>query len=54
VQSLHFRLTVRGQQLAVAMEAGNVTYTLERGDGLTIYHVTERLDLRPGEPVHRS
>ena len=27
---------------------------LERGDGLTIYHIDERLDLRPGEPVHRS
>ncbi len=54
VQALRFRLTVRGQQLAVEMEAGSVTYTLERGDGLTIYHIDERLDLRPGEPVHRS
>ena len=54
VQALRFRLTVRGQQLAVEMETGSVTYTLERGDGLTIYHVDERLDLRPGEPVHRS
>jgi alpha,alpha-trehalose phosphorylase len=54
VQSLRFRLTVRGQQLAVEMEAGSVTYRLEQGDGLTIYHMDERLDLRPGEPVHRT
>jgi hypothetical protein len=39
-------LTVRGQQLAVEIEAGRVTYDLEEGDGLTIYHVDERLDLR--------
>ena len=54
VPALRFRLTVRGQQLAVEIEAGRVTYRLEEGDGLTIYHVDERLDLRPGEPVHRS
>ena len=54
VQALQFRLTVRGQLLAVEMKAGRVTYQLERGDGLTIYHVDERLDLRPGQPVHRS
>jgi alpha,alpha-trehalose phosphorylase len=47
-------LTVRGQQLAVEIEAGRVTYDLEEGDGLTIYHVDERLDLRPAEPVYRS
>jgi alpha,alpha-trehalose phosphorylase len=54
VQALRFRLTVGSQQLAVEMQAGSVTYHLERGDGLTIYHMDERLDLRPGEPVHRS
>jgi alpha,alpha-trehalose phosphorylase len=54
VPALRFRLTVRGQQLAVEIEAGRVTYHLEEGDGLTIYHVDERLDLRPGERVHRS
>jgi alpha,alpha-trehalose phosphorylase len=53
VKALRFRLTVRGQQLAVEMESGSVTYQLERGDGLTIYHMDERLDLRLGEPVHR-
>jgi alpha,alpha-trehalose phosphorylase len=53
VRSLRFRLSVRGQELAVAIEAGEATYLLERGDGLTIHHRGERLDLRPGEPVRR-
>jgi alpha,alpha-trehalose phosphorylase len=53
VQTLAFRLIVRGQQLAVRIEAGRVTYSLETGAGLTIHHRDERLDLRPGEPVTR-
>jgi alpha,alpha-trehalose phosphorylase len=53
VRALRFRLSVRGQQLAVAIEAGEATYQLERGDGLTIHHRGERLDLLPGEPVRR-
>jgi alpha,alpha-trehalose phosphorylase len=53
VRDLRFRLTVRGQRLAVAIEAGGVTYHLEQGEGLTVYHRDERLDLKPGEPVHR-
>jgi alpha,alpha-trehalose phosphorylase len=53
VRDLRFHLTVRGQLLAVAITAEGATYTLEQGDGLTIYHRDERLDLRPGEPVRR-
>jgi alpha,alpha-trehalose phosphorylase len=53
VQDLRFRLTIRGQRLAVAIKAGQATYTLEQGDGLTIYHRDERLDLKPREPVQR-
>ena len=53
VQALGFRLLVRGQQLAVRIEAGRVTYLLETGAELTIHHREERLDLRPGEPVTR-
>jgi alpha,alpha-trehalose phosphorylase len=53
VQDLRFRLTVRGQRLAVAIKAGRATYTLEQGEGLTIHHLDERLDLKPGEPVSR-
>jgi alpha,alpha-trehalose phosphorylase len=50
---LRFHLTVRGQLLAVEITTDGVTYTLERGDGLTVYHRDEPLDLRPGEPVRR-
>ena len=53
VRDLRFHLTVRGQLLAVEIGTDGVTYTLEQGDGLTIYHREERLDLRPGEPVRR-
>jgi alpha,alpha-trehalose phosphorylase len=53
VRDLRFRLTVRGQRLAVAIAADGATYHLEQGDGLTVYHRDERLDLKPGEPVRR-
>jgi alpha,alpha-trehalose phosphorylase len=53
VRNLHFHLTVRGQLLAVEITTDGATYTLEQGDGLTVYHRDERLDLRPGEPVRR-
>jgi alpha,alpha-trehalose phosphorylase len=53
VRNLRFHLTVRGQILAVEITTDGVTYTLEQGDGLTIYHRDERLDLRPAEPVRR-
>lgn len=53
VRDLHFHLTIRGQRLAVEIGTEGVTYTLEAGDGLTVFHREERLDLRPGEPVRR-
>jgi alpha,alpha-trehalose phosphorylase len=53
VRDLRFHLTVRGQLLAVEIKIDGVTYNLEQGDGLTVYHRGERLDLRPGEPVRR-
>jgi alpha,alpha-trehalose phosphorylase len=53
VRDLRFHLTVRGQLLAVEIKTDGTTYTLEQGDGLTIYHRDERLDLRPDEPVRR-
>ena len=53
VRDLHFHLTIRGQRLAVEIGTEGVTYTLEEGDGLTVFHREERLDLRPGEPVRR-
>jgi alpha,alpha-trehalose phosphorylase len=53
LRHLRFHLTVRGQLLAVEIRANDVIYTLEQGDGLTVYHWDERLDLRPGDPVCR-
>jgi alpha,alpha-trehalose phosphorylase len=53
VRELRFHLTIRGQLLGVEITAEGATYTLEQGDGLTIYHRDERLDLRPGQPVRR-
>jgi alpha,alpha-trehalose phosphorylase len=53
VRDLRFHLTVRGQLLAIEIKTDGVTYNLEQGDGLTVYHRGERLELRPGEPVRR-
>ena len=53
VRHLRFHLTVRGQLLAVQITTDGVTYQLEQGDGLTVYHRDERLDLRPGALVRR-
>src|SRR4051794_40524190 len=54
VRHLRFHLTVRGQLLTVDISPEGVAYNLEQGDGLTLYHRDERLDLRPGEPVRRA
>jgi alpha,alpha-trehalose phosphorylase len=53
VWDLRSRLTVRGQLLAIEFKADGVTYNLEEGDGLIVYHRDEQLDLRPGESVRR-
>jgi alpha,alpha-trehalose phosphorylase len=53
VRELRFHLTVRGQLLGVEITADGATYNLEQGEGLTVYHKDERLDLRPGKPVRR-
>jgi alpha,alpha-trehalose phosphorylase len=53
VRDLHFRLTVRGQVLAVEIKNGGAMYTLEKGDGLTVYHRNEQLNLKQGKPVRR-
>jgi alpha,alpha-trehalose phosphorylase len=54
VRDLRFHLTVRGQFLRVEITSDGVTYNLERGDGLTVYHRDERLDLKPGQPVRQA
>ena len=48
-----FGLSAWGQLLAVEIRTDGVTYNLEQGEGLTVYHRDEPLDLRPGEPVRR-
>jgi alpha,alpha-trehalose phosphorylase len=53
IKDLRFHLTVRGQLLAVEIKTDAVTYTLEEGDGLVIYHRDEKLDLKPGQPLRR-
>ncbi len=51
VTRLCFPLTVRGQRLEVCIENGNATYTLRRGEGLTIKHKDEEIKLAEGQPV---
>jgi alpha,alpha-trehalose phosphorylase len=53
VRELRFHLLIRGQLLDVEITPDGAKYTLEEGDGLTIYHREERLDLRPGQSVRR-
>jgi alpha,alpha-trehalose phosphorylase len=47
---LRFPLTVRGNLLEVAIEDGVTTYTLLEGDGLTIGHFGEEVNLARGVP----
>ena len=47
-------LTVRGRRLEVHVEGGNVTYTLQKGDGLTIWHREEEIRLSEGKAVTRA
>jgi len=54
VESLCFRLTIRGQQLEVNIHDEQVTYTLIDGDGLSIRHRDEELKLAPGAAVTRA
>lgn len=53
-QTLRFQLQVQGQQIKVELRHGQITYTLVRGNGLTISHVKEKIQLSPGKPVHRN
>lgn len=51
---LRFALTYRGQRLEVDIREGQATYTLTQGDGLTIWHRSDPIELTPGKPVHRT
>ena len=49
-QEVRFPLTIRGQMLEVIIEGDKVTYSLKKGDGLTIYHVEEEINLSADQP----
>ena len=54
VEKLKFPLTIRGQRLLVDVENGQVTYLLQRGEGLTIRHREQELRLTEGKAVTQS
>jgi alpha,alpha-trehalose phosphorylase len=54
VQKLRFTLTVRGQRIEVDIADGQVTYTLVRGQGLTIWHQNDLIELTEGKPMCRT
>jgi len=54
VPKLRFSLTVRGQRIEVDIADGQVAYTLARGEGLTIWHRTEQIELREGKSICRK
>jgi alpha,alpha-trehalose phosphorylase len=51
LRRIYFPLTIRGQELEVDITAETVTYTLRRGEPLTIFHHGESLQLSAGRPV---
>ena len=53
IQSLAFRLTVRGRRLVVEMnrDQGTVTYLLKSGPELEISHQGNKIQLAPGTPA---
>lgn len=54
VRKLRFSLTVRGQHITVDIADGQVTYTLARGEGLTIWHQNDQIELTEGKPIRRT
>jgi alpha,alpha-trehalose phosphorylase len=51
LESVSFRLTIRGQLLEVAIDRESASYTLLVGDGLTIWHEDEEIALTPDAPA---
>jgi len=50
-QRLRFPLTIRGQTLEVEITPASTTYTLRQGEGLTIYHGNQELQLTTTAPL---
>jgi alpha,alpha-trehalose phosphorylase len=51
LEGLRFNLTFREQVIEVDMTPESVTYTLRKGEGLTIQHRGKDIQLQPGVPV---
>ena len=50
---LAFRVTMLGQLIHVEVTRDQATYTLMTGDGLTISHAGQPIDLKAGKPAVR-
>ncbi|MDJ0847555.1 MAG: glycosyl hydrolase family 65 protein [Myxococcota bacterium] len=53
LERMHFTLTIRGQLLDVEITPETASYTLREGEGLTIWHEDEELELAPDVRVAR-
>jgi alpha,alpha-trehalose phosphorylase len=51
LRRLAFRITWRGNSILVAATASGAHYELLSGEGLTILHHGDQVELRPGEPL---
>ncbi|MGI9546821.1 MAG: glycosyl hydrolase family 65 protein, partial [Flavobacteriaceae bacterium] len=50
-EDVSFPLTIRGQLLKVNIKKDTVTYSLEKGEGLTIYHKEKEIRLSKDQPT---
>jgi alpha,alpha-trehalose phosphorylase len=50
---IEFPLMLRGRRIRVEIKPGEVSYTLCRGDELTLWHEEEEIRLTPKNPVAR-
>jgi len=53
LQRIRFPLTVQGQVMEVDIHADSITYSLRSGDGLTIHHTDEEIELVVGKSITR-
>ncbi|MDJ0787990.1 MAG: glycosyl hydrolase family 65 protein [Myxococcota bacterium] len=51
LNSLRFKLSLRGNRVDVQMGSGEAVYTLEDGEGIEFFHQGEPVSLEPGRPV---
>ena len=50
-ERIRFPLSIRGQRLVLDIGQDAVTYSLEKGEGLTIWHIGQEMRLEPDRPV---